>query len=285
MDAGLHDLTASRYHSDPAPVPSLSSSVAKTLITQSPLHAMLQHPRLNPNYAPEYDGTFDLGTAAHAMLLERDGSRIVWCEYDDWRTKAARSVRESVREAGKLPLLVKYRLTLEAMVKAARAAVEKSELQDILDTGKPEQSILWEEKGCWCRSRLDLLSKDRSVILDYKSTTNAEPEHFIRQIERMSYDLQAEFYTRGVDKISGAVRPKPRFVFLAQEVTPPYACSLIALSNAYRAVGQAKVERALLLWAECMKKQQWPSYTNQICYAEPPPWVLAGVQSEDGAEM
>ena len=65
-------------------------------------------------------------------------------------------------------------------------------------------------------------------ILDYKTTENAEPETFIRQIGRMSYDLQAEFYVRGGKAV---IEREPIFIFLAQEISEPYSCSLVGLAN------------------------------------------------------
>ena len=46
------DISAEAYHADPAPEPSLSSSVAKILVNLSPAHARIAHPRLNPDYRP-----------------------------------------------------------------------------------------------------------------------------------------------------------------------------------------------------------------------------------------
>lgn len=264
-------MSAEAYHADPAPQPSLSSSIAKILLEQSPRHAWLAHPRLNPNYVAEEDSRFDLGTAAHAMLLERDASRIVWVPADDWRTKTAKEMRDASRAEGKLPLLVKYQPALEAMVKEARSAVAASELGDILDTGAAEQTVVWEENGIYCRARLDLISADRGIIVDYKTTEDARPETFIRQIGRMGYDVQAELYVRGLASVSAS----SVFVFLAQEINAPYACSLVALSNAYREVGQAKVERAINLWRYCVTRNEWPGYSSAIHYAEPSAWQLA----------
>ena len=95
----------------------------------------------------------------------------------------------------------------------------------------------------------------------------------------MSYDLQAEWYTRGIKAVTGT---EPTFVFLCQEITAPYACSLIALSNAYRAVGQSKVARALTLWMACTQSNKWPSYSTRIAYAEPRPWDI--VQLDEPTE-
>lgn len=281
LDCGISNITAEDYHKDPAPQPSLSSSIAKILLEQSPRHAWLAHPRLNTNYVAEEDSRFDLGTAAHAMLLERDGSRIVWVDADDWRTKAARELRDSVRAEGKLPLLVKYNPALEAMVGEARRTIEASELGDILDTGMPEQTILWKEGDVYCRARLDLISSDRKVICDYKTTENARAEVFIRQIARLGYDLQAEFYVRALqaencgDTELRHASTAPVFVFLAQEITAPFACSLVGLSNAYREIGQSKVARALNLWRYCLSRNEWPGYEPVIHYAEPSAWQLA----------
>jgi hypothetical protein len=72
---------------------------------------------------------------------------------------------------------------------------------------------------------------------------------------------------------------EPVFVFLVQEVSPPYACSLVALANTYRAVGQSKVERALALWKRCSDTDEWPSYSTRIAYAEPSPWQLPEIDA------
>src|SRR6266571_488600 len=78
MTPGIYTLTAEQYHADPAPTASLSSSVASILLDQSPLHAWLAHPRLNHSYVREdANSRFDLGSAAHMMLLERREDKIV----------------------------------------------------------------------------------------------------------------------------------------------------------------------------------------------------------------
>jgi hypothetical protein len=100
----------------------------------------------------------------------------------------------------------------------------------------------------------------------------------------MGYDLQAEFYVRGArtdTSADGGKDTKPLFVFLAQEISPPYACSLVGLSNAYREVGAAKVERAINLWRYCMSLNEWPAYDLRIHYAEPAAWQLAELGNED----
>ena len=64
---GIYELSAEEYHADPCPTPSLSSSIARTLLASSPHHAWWEHPRFNPGRVREEDEKFDLGTAAHAL--------------------------------------------------------------------------------------------------------------------------------------------------------------------------------------------------------------------------
>ena len=275
VDTGIYSLPATRYHADPCPQPSLSNSIANILISQSPLHAWHAHSRLNPNYQPETDSRFDLGSAAHMLLLERDLTKIAVVAADDWRTKVAKEARDVARSNGQFSVLARHYASMVQMVAAARTFIASTELAGILDTGLPEQTVIWQEGSAWCRARPDLLSAAHKVILDYKTTENAEPEAFIRQIGRMGYDLQAEWYTRGL----AAFGPEPTFVFLAQEISAPYACSLVGLANSYRAVGQSKVERALGLWKRCTETNTWPSYSTRICYAEPRPYELVEIDT------
>ena len=54
LPAGLHlGVIEAEYHADPAPEPSLSRSLAHTLLTRSPRHAWQAHPRLNPAWLPD----------------------------------------------------------------------------------------------------------------------------------------------------------------------------------------------------------------------------------------
>ena len=276
MNAHLLPLTAAQYHADPAIRPSLSNSIAKILIDQSPAHAWLAHPRLNPNYQPESDSKFDLGSAAHVMLLERRDDCIVRVQADDWRTKAAREARDAAQANGQYAVLERQYADIEMMVKAARDFIDDTELKGIFETGEAEQTLLWQEGNAHCRIRPDLLSADRRIILDYKTTPSAHPEAFIMQIGRMAYDLQAEFYTRGVAYLTDV---EPQFVFLCQESKPPYACSLVALSGAYREVGKAKVNQAIKLWSECMTTNAWYGYSNKIHWGEPKPWDLVKAEA------
>jgi len=266
-------MNAIDYHADATGYPpSLSSSIAKLLITRSPRHAWLAHPRLNPNYRPEESSRFDLGSAAHALLVEGQ-DRMAVVEAQDWRTKAAQEARDAARAQGKFPVLAYQHTVVKEMVKVCKQAVADNE--DLagytLDGGDgiSEHVIVWHEGATYMRARLDRVSKDRKVIFDYKTTDNAEPESFLRQIFSLGYDVQGAFYLRANQ------RPETKYVLVVQEIEPPYAVSFLGLSPDVIELGKRKVERAIALWRECMASGKWPGYPQRVCYVEAPAWAWA----------
>lgn len=275
---GIYQLTADQYHMDPCPQPSLSSSIGKILIEQSPAHAWMAHPRLNLQYEREVNSRFDLGSAAHIMLLEKQRSdRIVVVDAKDWRTNAAKEARDAAVAGGKFAVLIEQYNEVCLMASVARQFIDTTELAGIFENGRAEQTVIWQEGQAWCRCRPDWLTPDSNIIVDYKTTTDANPEAFARQIARMGYDLQAEHYTRGVHATKSEDK-EPKFVFLVQELAKPYLCSLVALSATYRVVGISKFKHALRLWDKCMANHDWPAYPTQIAYVEATPWILAAAE-------
>lgn len=277
MKPGIYSLPSEQYHADPCAVPSLSNSIAKALLDQSPMHARMAHPKLNPAHRPDENSRFDLGSAAHAVLLEGNQSKVCVIDAADWRTKDAKAKRDEARANGLLPILAKHDSAIKRMVKAAQDFISASPLRGVWKAGKPEQTVIWEDEGVTCRAMMDWLTDDRKLILDYKTTDSAHPDVFGRQIARMGYDMQAAFYTSG---IIAQGYDEPRFVFLAQEIEPPHACSLVELHSSYMEIAHAKYTRAVSLWRECMTRNQWPAYPTTITTALPPVWAMAKHESE-----
>ncbi len=271
MSPGYHKMPAEKYHADPCIVPSLSSSIAQILLRESPRKAWFSHPRLNPAFAEKEDSKFDLGTAAHAMLLE--GADIIEvCEFDDWRTKDARAKRDAARQAGKVPLLKKHRDDVIAMVSAAEAFIATSEIAEYWPNGESELVAICEERGVWLRARIDRITKNRRFIFDYKSTTDAAPEPFSRQITRMGYHFQEAFYRRVVRNLGASTTP--RFVFLAQSNEPPYECSLHGCDESLQEIADLEVEHSIQLWRKCLAGKVWPSHDGRIHWTLPPTYMM-----------
>ena len=279
MKQGIFEISEETYHADKiGDEITLSNSIARIIVNQSPQHAWYAHPRLNPNYKSVSSDRFDLGTACHSLLLERSDKKIVYLDFDDYRKNDAKAKRDEARAKGLTPILRKYEKSMSDMVSQAIVKIKNSEISGIFDNGKPEQTIVWQEGEAWCRARLDWLRSDNKVILDYKTTESAEPEACIRKIAAMGYDMQASFYKRGLVACGGS--EDAVFVFLFQEITPPYACCLVGLSNTFIEIADHKVDKAIEIWQECMKTGKWDSYSDSVHYAEPPAWLLSQYMAE-----
>ena len=284
LHEGVHQISADLYHQDPCADPSLSAHIAHELLTHSPAHAKHKHPRLNPKYEPEESKRLDFGSAAHEVLLCGNMDKRVRVfdpsEYPNakgggvatgWTNKAIKAARDACREEGNIPVLIGEWAVIKQMVEAAKNFIEHTSLRGCFESGKAEQTLIWREDAQWCRGRPDLMIP--GTIIDYKSTTNARPEYVIRALlGQMGYDMQASFYCRGANAIQ---YDDPDFVFLFQEVEPPFSCSLIGMEPSFLQTANVKVEAAIRIWGECMRSNRWPAYAHEIHYAEAPAWMMA----------
>lgn len=249
--------------------PAFNSTLAKLIVSRAPLHAWTASRSLNPDFEEEHKDEYDLGQIAHGLVLEGSEAKLVIVDAEDWRTKAAREAKAEARIAGKAPILARKMPQVRAIAKAARDAIEASELAGLFAQGEAEHVIQWQEGTVQCKAKLDFLRTDRKIVLDLKTTQNAEPNAFIRQITSLGYDVQDEFYCRGTKAKYGTW---PLFVFLAVEVDAPHATCLVALNPQMREIAARKVDFALSAWDACSRSGKWPGYSNQIHYAEPNPW-------------
>lgn len=266
---GIHDaVTAADYH-DGGDTPMLSASIARILVSKSPAHAKAAHPVLNPEREREESTKYDLGTSAHALLLQGDDI-IETIVATDWRTKEAKEARDDARAAGKIPLLLEQAGDVRSMVAEAKAQLARHRATPpLFADGKPEQTLVWEDDfGVICCARLDWLRDDYQAVDDYKTTSaSADPEKWTRTMYGMGADVQVAWYMRGVEKLTGV---RPVFRYVVQETYPPYALSVVDLAPSALALGVAKVESALSLWAQCLEADSWPAYTQHVASIEVP---------------
>lgn len=275
---------ASDYHADSFTdgEPTLSASCAKILLNQSPRHAWFLHPRLNPDWQPPApEQKFDVGTAAHALLLEgRNAIGVV--DAADWRTKDAKELRDAYRDQGRIPLLADQAEEVFAMLGAVTP-----EIAPFLRIGKPEQTLLWHEPdGTGCRARLDWLTDDYADVVDLKFTSrSANPDGYDRQLFAMGYDIQAAFYRRGVERLTGV---RPEFTLIVVETAPPYELAALSLAPSAWELAERKVDRAVEIWAECLRTGVWPGYERRVAFVEAPSyeqtrWLVREAREEVAA--
>ena len=273
LPAGIHrDVPFSDYLADPCERPSLSASIAWALISESPLHAWHQHPRLGGS-GSDNSNVANKGTAAHDLLLGGEG-KLAILEFENFRSRAAQDQRDEAIAAGKTPVLVADMEAVIEQVEAARAFIAESEHPEAMSAGYGEATGVWEEDGILCRIRPDWFNPDApNPFIHYKTSAGSvRPGDFERRSWReKGYAFTMRFYARG----ARALGLSDDSLVLAQEQHAPYACAWYGLDPANKAFEDMRVERAVSLWRECVLSGRWPGYGGRVHYVEPSAWELA----------
>lgn len=258
------------YHRDPVFGGSLSSTGARKLLPPS-CPALFRHWL---DHGQPSNPAFDIGHGAHELVLGVGGG-IREIDAADYKTKAAREARDAAYAAGQTPLLPHEHEQVKAMAAVLREHPIAGALLDPT-TGDAEQTLVWvdDETGVWCRARLDFLrnrAPGRTIVVDYKTTTSADPDSIRKSVHSYGYHQQDPWYLDGV--VALGVDPEPAFVFVFQAKTAPYLVTVVELDEPARAAGRAANRRARQLYAECSEACRWPGYSSDIELISLPPWA------------
>ncbi|RCH70793.1 hypothetical protein DT019_03265 [Streptomyces sp. SDr-06] len=264
-------MTAERYHADPVPGGSLSSTGARRLLAPS-CPALFRH-HLDHGQPPKRE--FDLGTAAHAVVLN-DGPVIEVIDADNYTTKSARAQRDAARAEGLVPLLAAEHEQVQAMADALRNHTVAGQLF-APGTGIAEQSLFWQDRptGVWRRARPDWLPvpAGRRIVVDYKTARDVSPDAIQKAVYEHGYHQQAAWYLDGIKALGMAGDSEPAFVFVFQAKAAPYLVTVVELDSIALAIGAARNRRAIQLYAECTATGHWPAYDDGIAYLPLPAWA------------
>lgn len=247
-----------RYHGQLTVTPSLSASMAVTIIDECPAK-MFANCYLDPEYEGEQRQDFDIGTAAHLGLLEPDlwAERIVEIDADSYRTKDAKAARDAAHAAGRTPLLTDQADRVRAMGAAAR---RNAEIRRVMTGARFETTLVWQDRetGVWLKTRPDVLALTGGELHDYKTTTCAEESTFERRAADLLYFQKAAWYLDGVEAVTGA-RPDV-YGFIVQETKRPFLTAVYDLDERAIEWGRKMNRVAIDLFAECLATGIWPGY-------------------------
>lgn len=273
LKAGLHDIEADVYHSDPCERASLSSTVAKTILAQSPLHGWTISPRLNPGWTPIEKTEFDVGRAAHRMILGKGGEYAeippdLLASNGAASTKAAKEWIAEARASGITPLKSDQVAAIHQMAWAAKQRLRLHDIGFVPD--ESEVTAIAEIEGCMCRAMIDNAPEDPTIPLyDFKTTTDASPEAATKAIMNYSYDVQAAHY---IDTWKAATGQDRRFRFVFQEKKAPFEVAVVELGSEALVIARKKIARAREIWRGCLASGKWPGYPIGVLVANMPPW-------------
>lgn len=268
----VHGMTDEVYHARPE----LSSTGVRLLLPEykgSP--KKFRHAQTVQRTSRAYD----VGHAAHAKVLGVGVSIVVYpTEHltpsgNVSTSKATQAWEAEQRADGLTPVSPDEVGRVDALAEAILAH----------DTARPffevaahrEVSIFADVDGVPCRARFDALSDEtRSGVfaVDLKTTDDATKSGFERTVAKYGYDVQEAHYEAVYQASEG--RPIDEFVFVVAEKAAPHEVAVFRLPDMWMAMGRVKAARARQIYSESVESGQWPGYTNDVQFLDPPTWVV-----------
>lgn len=255
-------MPAEQYHA----IEALSASGAKLLL-RSPAHYLAA--RATPK---EPTAAMRLGTIVHALVLEPDtvqASFAIMPKFDKRTTIGKKAAEEFEQDNAGKTVVDEY--TWDRANAIASSVLRHPLVAENLRDGNPEVTLLWDQYGVPCKSRVDYMTG--SAIFDVKTCSDASPEGFARQIATFSYHVQAAHYAAGFREVVGW--DLDRFVFIAVETEAPYAVGIYTLDGRSLQSGRLLMERAAQAYKVALEHATDipASYNDDVVELSLPNWA------------
>ena len=168
----------------------------------------------------------------------------------------------------------------QEIVSIANAVFQQS--GGILDGCETEVPLFWDDPrtGIRCKCRVDAMkeTKDAFIVIDLKTTADAEIGAFTRSAVKLGYHVQAAHYINGV-VANGLNHGKPIvWYFLAVEKKGPYATNLIRADDGLIDEGQFRLMGLMDRLDKCLTENKWPGYGETVMTM--PAWAIESEEEE-----
>ena len=224
------DIPIDEYHRHP----NISSSDVKAVATRSLAHWKYKTYKASSAFA--------LGSAVHALVLEPHKDLVVRGP-EDRRGAKWKDASLAADLDGKI-------LLTESDFDLARQIADAVRANPVVRGWLAEPWFVAEasffaddsETGVNIKCRPDGWIPNGGIVFDIKTTRDASPEGFPREMRSYGYDLQAAFYLRTLREAGFDAK---KFIFVAVEKEPPYAVGLHVMTDRYLEHANVRVTRTL----------------------------------------
>jgi hypothetical protein len=275
---GVYQVPPDVYHSWPY----ASSSTLRKLIKGTPAHV-----RWAMDNPPAATTAMDLGSCIHAAVLEPDRVHEVFLVADRC-CAITKSTGERCRNDGTVYIGEQWYCGVKGHAPSGESSAGGKIILDVANaekvrgaaqalTSRPmvaamlaarkatEMSIVWkdDETGVLCKARCDGLVElgGQMLLLDVKTTSDANPTEFQWSIHNFGYHQQMAWYIAGLAKIGIQVESA---IILAMETKGPYLSAQYRIREEALEIGHREMERALGDYATCIRDGVWPGYPDEV---------------------
>jgi hypothetical protein len=242
------------------------------LLAKSPAH---YHAALLAPVGEDTDAR-QRGRAVHCAALEPERYRSEFIEWTGKTRNGEKWDEFQKRHAGK-------EIITSTMAKAAagmqRAVRSTPTALQYLSGGQSEVTLIWPfvrpdmgaVKGytTWCKSRLDFVA-NAGAIVDLKTTRDASPGGFGREVARYSYHAQAAFYQDAYFAVTGKRLP---YIFVVIEAAAPYVGAVYRCTDRAFELGREMYVGLMDRLNVCRSTNHWPGYGEGEMDLELPAWL------------
>ncbi len=253
----LVDVPAAEYH---ARTEHVASKTALEHFRRSPSHYLAWHQGLRDLDTP----AMAFGRAFDCSVFEPEAFSMLYVVQPDFGDCRGKENRQQ-RDAWRLANTDKTALDQEdaRLIDNMTASIRRHSLRRALEGGSAQVTMSWTDAatGVNCKGRADYHLPSLALAVDLKTTEDASPRGFTRSISKYGYHRQEAFYRRG---FAAAGQDLDQFLFVAVEKTPPYAVKVYAIDDQSVGFADMSIDRDLERFAECVKRNEWPGYGDEI---------------------
>lgn len=255
-------MTSDEYHAHPA----LGSTSVKNIL-RSPAHYKYESENKS-----EPTPAMVFGTACHTAILEPNHFLDSIAVKPKFEGTGARAKAEqwALENHGKSIISADQLADIYGMLKSISG---HKTARSLLTGGAAEESYFDQcpDTGIVRKARPDFLRQGH-IIVDVKTTTDAEPVAFAKQIANFMYHVSAAYYLDIVSNVLG--QRFDQFIIIAVEKSPPYGVSVHLLDEGTIDAGRFLYKKALKTLKECRDSNQYPGYPDAILSTAIPPWAF-----------
>jgi len=259
------NMTNEEYHA----CPEVSSSDVKMVASKSLAHWKAKV------YKPK--AAFALGSAIHAFVLEPEKNLVVRGP-EDRRGNKWKEAQLAADIDGQILLTEgDYDLAADIAQPITSHPVVSQWLADQDFVAEASFFTVDERTNVRIKCRPDGYIREAGIVFDIKTTRDASPEGFPREIRQYNYDMQAAFYLRC---LRSAGYKADVFVFVAVEKEAPYAVCLHALTDQYLAAADLRVTQAIEKIYQADLRQDYQTGWPLINTVDLPRWQVTEPEAD-----
>lgn len=264
--------------SEVSEVARLSPSVAQKLNDEGALSAWANHRLMGNLRKRPTDGQIK-GTINHASLLGDSEAIEVVTGFDNFKTKAAKEVRDDIFDRGKTPVIEsKWEESLKTAEHLRELILSRHGID--LDGAVKETRLEWTEfsrsgKAVECSGFMDLWDQNLKVT-DLKTGDGyPTPEKIATDLARSHGLLQDRAYRGGVAQLMNVAIEEVDMVYLGVQMVPPYATCPARMKASFRECSEIRWQQAIDDWASFSESGEWSvRYGMEPAEMDAPGWLL-----------